>query len=381
MSISVIQRSSEIGIRRAVGHSRSKIGAQFLLESLFVGVLGGLLGAALGSGGRLRLGVRALGGGDRLRPDPDLDGPGPVGLRHRRALSRRSRRPASSRWKRCAWADATDRLSLPRLDPRPWPHSRPRSKRPPPRGCRSVRWRRRSCPPRSARSHRRCCRSRPTGRRRHRQNSRHSLPLLHRLLHRLPLRLPLPLAHSHRLPHAPAPPALAVPAPVLPVLPLAPTPVLPPPPPPPDAWLAGPRAARARIARTGVGHARVTGTRAARRRVPGRARGTRGRSPAPSGWTRPHPRSCSLRPTATPSDAKASPTATSTTMARATGLVLRPPLLGGRSGLARGPLRLCRRRRAQSLPAHTTSQPSFRLVGVAIIDRRDRRQELPAGVT
>ena len=50
MSISVIQRSSEIGIRRAVGHSRSKIGSQFLLESLFVGVLGGILGAALGVG-------------------------------------------------------------------------------------------------------------------------------------------------------------------------------------------------------------------------------------------------------------------------------------------------------------------------------------------
>jgi putative ABC transport system permease protein len=48
MSISVIQRSAEIGIRRAVGHSRSKIGAQFLLESLFVGVLGGALGAVLG---------------------------------------------------------------------------------------------------------------------------------------------------------------------------------------------------------------------------------------------------------------------------------------------------------------------------------------------
>jgi len=50
MSISVIQRSSEIGIRRAVGHSRSKIGAQFLLESLFVGILGGILGAAVGIG-------------------------------------------------------------------------------------------------------------------------------------------------------------------------------------------------------------------------------------------------------------------------------------------------------------------------------------------
>jgi len=50
MSISVIQRSSEIGIRRAVGHSRTKIAAQFLLESLFVGILGGLVGAALGVG-------------------------------------------------------------------------------------------------------------------------------------------------------------------------------------------------------------------------------------------------------------------------------------------------------------------------------------------
>jgi putative ABC transport system permease protein len=48
MSISVIQRSAEIGIRRAVGHSRSKIGAQFLLESLFVGILGGIIGAILG---------------------------------------------------------------------------------------------------------------------------------------------------------------------------------------------------------------------------------------------------------------------------------------------------------------------------------------------
>jgi putative ABC transport system permease protein len=50
MSISVIQRSSEIGIRRALGHTRARVGAQFLLEALFVGVLGGLLGAAVGIG-------------------------------------------------------------------------------------------------------------------------------------------------------------------------------------------------------------------------------------------------------------------------------------------------------------------------------------------
>jgi len=50
MSISVIQRSSEIGIRRALGHSRSTIALQFLFEALTVGVLGGILGAAVGAG-------------------------------------------------------------------------------------------------------------------------------------------------------------------------------------------------------------------------------------------------------------------------------------------------------------------------------------------
>ena len=60
MSISVIQRSSEIGIRRAVGHSRSTIGAQFLLEALFVGLLGGLIGAVLGVA--VVYGVSALAG-------------------------------------------------------------------------------------------------------------------------------------------------------------------------------------------------------------------------------------------------------------------------------------------------------------------------------
>lgn len=50
MSISVIQRSSEIGIRRALGSTRSLIALQFLLEALFVGLLGGLVGAAIGVG-------------------------------------------------------------------------------------------------------------------------------------------------------------------------------------------------------------------------------------------------------------------------------------------------------------------------------------------
>ena len=50
MSISVIHLSSEIGIRRALGHSRGTIALQFLFEALVVGVLGGILGAGTGAG-------------------------------------------------------------------------------------------------------------------------------------------------------------------------------------------------------------------------------------------------------------------------------------------------------------------------------------------
>jgi putative ABC transport system permease protein len=50
MSISVIQRSSEIGIRRALGHTRSIIATQFMIEAFLVGVAGGLAGALVGGG-------------------------------------------------------------------------------------------------------------------------------------------------------------------------------------------------------------------------------------------------------------------------------------------------------------------------------------------
>jgi len=49
MSISVIQRSGEIGIRRALGHSRSRIGIQFMLEAMAVGFVGGILGVLTGA--------------------------------------------------------------------------------------------------------------------------------------------------------------------------------------------------------------------------------------------------------------------------------------------------------------------------------------------
>lgn len=46
--LSVMERVGEIGLRRALGASRRQIGAQFIVESVVIGLLGGLIGAALG---------------------------------------------------------------------------------------------------------------------------------------------------------------------------------------------------------------------------------------------------------------------------------------------------------------------------------------------
>lgn len=46
--LSVMERIGEIGLRRALGATRRQIGAQFMVESVVIGFVGGLIGAALG---------------------------------------------------------------------------------------------------------------------------------------------------------------------------------------------------------------------------------------------------------------------------------------------------------------------------------------------
>ena len=49
MVISVLERRSEIGLRRALGATKRHVGIQFLAESLLLSVAGGIAGVALGA--------------------------------------------------------------------------------------------------------------------------------------------------------------------------------------------------------------------------------------------------------------------------------------------------------------------------------------------
>ncbi len=60
MLVSVVERTKEIGIRRAVGATSRDIGTQFIIEALTVSIVGGLLGILLGVGVALGIGGNQL---------------------------------------------------------------------------------------------------------------------------------------------------------------------------------------------------------------------------------------------------------------------------------------------------------------------------------
>ena len=118
MIISVLERRSEIGLRRALGATRGQIRVQFLSEAILLALLGGAVGVGVGAARDSRLRPhQALGGRDPHRGVGRRDRLSDPDRRNRRADARDPRRPP-----------LTDRRVQDRLAHRPDAHELRRRK-------------------------------------------------------------------------------------------------------------------------------------------------------------------------------------------------------------------------------------------------------------